>query len=77
MTASLSPHSKGGTPAYPRRLLRIPSACAAADVSRSTIYRAINAGQLDVVKVGTATAITVESFERWIAGLPKLDKNAA
>lgn len=69
--SSVEPEMSGKTPAHPRRLLRVATACHAADVSRSTIYRAINAGQLDLVKIGTAAAITAESFDRWIDGLPR------
>ncbi len=70
-TPSAAVAQPDAAPAYPRRLLRITTASQSADVSRSTIYRAINAGDLDVVKLGTATAITAASFERWIAGLPR------
>lgn len=65
------------TSVYPRRLLRVQTAADAADVSRSTIYRAINAGSLDLVKIGTAAAITADSFERWIARLPRASSETA
>ena len=63
--------------AHPRRLMRITTASQSADVSRSTIYRAVNAGELEAVKLGAATAITVASFDRWIAGLPRITAPSA
>lgn len=54
-----------------RRLLAVDTAAGEADVSRNTIYRAINAGHLDLVHIGRSSRITAESFDRWIAGLPR------
>ena len=56
---------------YKRRLLRIETAATAADVSRNTIYRAAKIGHLEIVRIGRASAVTAESFDRWIAGLPR------
>ena len=62
---------------HPRRLLRISTAADISDVSCSTIRRAINAGHLDLVRVGRATAITAESFDRWLNNLPRVEKTPA
>ena len=77
MTAQSSAEPEMPSKAHPRRLMRITTASESADVSRSTIYRAINAGDLEAVKLGTATAIPAESFERWIAGLPRVKAQSA
>ena len=77
MTSVSSAEPEATGKAHPRRLMRITTASQSADVSRSTIYRAISAGELEAVKLGTATAITVASFDRWIAGLPRVTTQSA
>jgi len=42
-------------------------------ISHSTCYRLINAGKLDARKLGSKTAITAESIERLLVGLPKAE----
>lgn len=78
MTEAFSGAGRSTPSPFPRRLLRVPTAAQAADVSRSTIYRAVNDGSLEMVRIGKISAITAESFDRWIAGLPRVAaKNVA
>lgn len=39
-------------------------------VSRSTIYRLAQKGQIPLVKIGHATRIPVEDADRWYRNLP-------
>ena len=58
--------------AVTRRLIRVDDAAASVGVSRNTIYRTIAAGKLELVNIGRASAITMESFDSWIANLPRV-----
>lgn len=42
-------------------LATIPEVCTILSVGRSTIYKRINAGELQIAKIGTRTLITLES----------------
>jgi excisionase family DNA binding protein len=46
---------------------RIPDAAAASGLGRSSIYNAINAGELEVLKVGKRTLIEADELKRWLA----------
>ena len=46
----------------------IPHAAKVTDTSRSTIYRAIQEGDLDSVKVGGRRLIPKEALTRWACG---------
>lgn len=52
-------------------LFKISSAMRHLDVCRATIYRLIQRGELEVVKVGSATRITAASINRLVSGKPK------
>jgi excisionase family DNA binding protein len=57
-----------------RRLLYSPKETEALlGISHATCYRLINAGKLDARKIGGKTAITAESIERFLAGLPRAE----
>ncbi len=60
-----------------RRLVRIATIEQETGASRSTINRLINAGHLVRVKIGRASAITVDSYDTWIASLPRDARKAA
>lgn len=47
-------------------LYRVSNAMKLLDVCRATIYRMVNRGELEVVKVGRATRITSSSLDRII-----------
>lgn len=47
------------------------------NLGKSTVYRLINAGQLEAKKVLSKTIITAEEEQRWRASLPTLRPNAA
>lgn len=48
-------------------LYRVSSVMKKLDVCRATIYRMVARGELDLVKIGTATRITSESIDRVIS----------
>lgn len=47
--------------------VRIPEAIAMTGIGRSKLYELIQGGDLDVVKVGRCTLVTVESLRRLVA----------
>lgn len=49
-------------------LYKIKNAMQKLDVCRATIYRMLERGQLQSVKIGTATRITADSLDRIING---------
>jgi excisionase family DNA binding protein len=57
-------------------LLSIPDFCARYRVSRTTVYRQRNAGNLPMFKVGRATRIRVSDAEKWAANLINQHKAA-
>jgi excisionase family DNA binding protein len=50
-------------------LHRLPVAMARTGLSRSAIYRVINAGQLKVVKIGRSVRISEQELSRFIESL--------
>jgi excisionase family DNA binding protein len=54
----------------PVRAMRIHDACKALGLSRRTIYREIKSNRLVARKVGSATIVTIESINAWLASLP-------
>ncbi|EQB04010.1 helix-turn-helix domain-containing protein [Sphingobium baderi] len=47
--------------------VRIPQAVAMLGMSRSKLYQFIQSGEIEIVKIGRATLIPVESLTRFIA----------
>jgi excisionase family DNA binding protein len=58
-------------PAFRLITVSIKTASQLTGISRSKIYDAIGRGELDAVKDGERTLITVESLERRQAALPR------
>lgn len=54
-----------------QELYKVSTAMQKLEVCRATIYRLIERGELDKVKIGTTTRITAASIERLISGKPK------
>lgn len=53
-------------------LYKVSNAMKRLDVCRATIYRMAGRGELELVKIGSATRVTATSLERIInAGKPK------
>ncbi|WP_305821334.1 helix-turn-helix domain-containing protein [Massilia brevitalea] len=52
-------------------LYKVTSAMKKLDVCRATIYRLLNRGQLEAVKIGSTTRITAASIERLITSSGK------
>jgi|GEM_PF-1690111 excisionase family DNA binding protein len=62
----------GGEPADPGPtplLLTIPEACRVLGLGRTTMYELMGAGEVEVVHIGRAARIPVQSIERFIARL--------
>jgi len=53
------------------RLLRIQDACSALNLGETKLRELANDGLLDLVKIGTASRITAESVDRFIATAPR------
>lgn len=53
----------------PNRLFRIPEVGARLALSRSSVYREIEAGNLKAVQIGRSKRITAEELERYIESL--------
>jgi excisionase family DNA binding protein len=48
-------------------LLRIDAAAQRLAISRATLYRMIQRGELGTVRIGTAVRVPVSALERWLA----------
>lgn len=46
--------------------VRIPQAAQMLGVGRTTIYALINAGEIEAIKIGSATVIVVESLRAFV-----------
>ena len=55
----------------------IPEAVSATGVSRSSIYRALKAGELSARKSGRRTRIRAEELKRWLNSLPAMSTSDA
>ena len=53
--------------------ISISQFCDRYDVGRSFTYNLIKSGEIEARKAGRRTLITVESGDRWFAGLKRLD----
>ena len=51
-------------------LLRIDAAASRLAVSRATLYRLIQRGELDTIHIGSAVRVPVTALERWLATQP-------
>ena len=67
-TRFLSVYSRGmeSKDRPPIMAIRVQEACRTISIGRTKLYELINAGDLDVVKVGRATLITMSSLQRLI-----------
>lgn len=48
-------------------LLRIDAAAERLAISRTTLYRMVQRGELPIIHIGTAIRIPVSPLERWLA----------
>ena len=55
--------------------LTIREAVQLSGISRSTLYRAIKAGEVVARKHGRRTIILADELRAWLQGLPKLDNS--
>ena len=56
--------------ARPPDLITIEGFCDRFAVSRSTVYRLVENGDISLVKIGRASRIRLEDAERWAQSLP-------
>ena len=52
-----------------RRLVSIETIVAETEISKTTVFRLINAGTLERVKIGASTRITGASYRRFLEAL--------
>jgi excisionase family DNA binding protein len=57
--------------------VRVIEAARLTGESRSSIYRSIRKGELDALKSGAATLVTVASIKRRLSNLPRFETRAA
>ena len=57
--------------------VRVIEAARLTGESRSSIYRSIRKGELEALKSGAATLVTVVSIKRRLANLPRFEGRAA
>jgi excisionase family DNA binding protein len=50
----------------------IVEACAFAGVRRTSLYKAIGAGELRAIKCGGRTLVLPEDLHRWLEGMPAI-----
>ena len=60
-----------------RSALSLNEFCECYSIGRVKAYEEINAGRLQVVKLGRRTLVPVANAERWLAGLPTKTAKAA
>ena len=51
--------------------IRVPQATQISGISRSELYRRAKQGQLEIIKLGTSSLITMVSLKHLIATLPR------
>jgi excisionase family DNA binding protein len=51
----------------------IPDVCKCSNAGRTTVYKAINAGDLTAHKRGSRTIILSSDLERWLSSLPQIE----
>jgi excisionase family DNA binding protein len=55
----------------PKKTIRIKNACEVYDVSRSTIYRRIECGEITPIKSGNCLFLSVQQLDRLFMGNPE------
>ena len=60
-----------------RLSVSIAEACDLLGLGRTTLYAAINAGELEARKVGRRTVITVEALQRFLENCPPAGARSA
>jgi predicted DNA-binding transcriptional regulator AlpA len=54
-----------------RLAFTIPQLTSASGISRTSVYREIQAGRLEIRKIGRRTVVLAEDARRWLASLPR------
>jgi hypothetical protein len=63
--------------AGPKRSFRVDEFAARNSISRAQVYVELKEGRLGARKVGSATLITTEDEDAWLASLPTLKSDVA
>jgi len=58
------------------RAMRLALAAKYSGLSRASLYRRWQAGEVEFIKAGSATLVDVESLDRLLASLPRLEPRA-
>lgn len=67
------PIANGSTKGLARRLVySVSEACAIAGIRRTSLYKAIRAGQLCAIKIGRRTLIAAADLHRWLDDMPTI-----
>jgi hypothetical protein len=61
------------THASPKRSFRVDEFAARNSISRAQVYVELKEGRLNGRKVGSATLITIEDENAWLAALPQIN----
>ncbi len=59
------------------RLYRVGTVAELIDVSKSTVYRAIDSGALDVLRIGKTLRVPGTALARWLEACGHIDESAA
>ncbi len=59
------------------RLYRVGTVAELVDVSKSTVYRAIDSGALDVLRIGKTLRVPGTALARWLEACGHVDASAA
>lgn len=62
---------------HPMSLLSIKDTCTYLSTSRANLYRLLQAGKLEAIKMGRNTRIPYTSIEAYIQSLPKLHDHSS
>jgi excisionase family DNA binding protein len=54
-------------------VVSVAEACAAARISRTTVYELIRSGELTAIKIGRSTRIRASDLRDWIEKLPTVE----
>ena len=61
----------------PKLVFSIPETAAAAGAGRTTVYRAIQNGELVARKRGRRTVVLADDLKRWLDNLPAINRIAS
>jgi excisionase family DNA binding protein len=57
-------------------LLRIDDAAQRLSISRATMYRLIQRGEVPIIRIGSAVRVRAFELDLWVAGIPNTSEKA-